>query len=151
MAGGLVDATMDAAAEAIVESGAMWVPVLDDQHRVAGVLGLDDVLHAYQTALESNYRHFARVTSGATLIEEDVHGSSRIAGKPSRSRPPPTTLILSIRRKDQLIFPRADTILEPDDHVTILVDPADVPSVRTALGGEAGGSDVPPEDTQPLI
>ena len=119
---------------------------------MAGVLGLDEVLHAYQAALESNYRHFARVASGATLIEEAVHGSSRNAGKAITDVDlPPTTLILSIRRKDQLIFPRADTILEAHDRVTILVDPADVPSVRTALGGEAGGSDVPPDDAQPLI
>ena len=30
--------TMDAATEAIVESGAMWVPVLDDQRHVVGVM-----------------------------------------------------------------------------------------------------------------
>ena len=147
-----VGATMDAAAEALVESGAMWVPVLNDQHHVAGVLVLDDVLAAYQAALEANYRHFARVTSGATLIEEDVHGSSRNAGRTiANADLPATTLILSIRRQDQLIFPRADTTLEPGDHVTILTDPADVASVRRAMRGEEGGSDPPPEEATPLI
>ena len=88
-------ATMDAAAEAIVESGAMWVPVLDDQQRVIGVLGLDDVLRAYQTALESNYRHFARVTTGATLIEEVVDESSPQLGRTLAAAAfPPSTLDL---------------------------------------------------------
>ena len=145
-------ATMDAAAEAIVESGAMWVPVLDDRQRVIGVLGLDDVLRAYQTALESNYRHFARVTTGATLIEEVVDESSPQLGSTLAAAGfPPSTLVLSIRRGDQLIFPQADTVLQIDDRATVLTDPSDVGSVQFAFRGRAAKVETPPDEPPPLI
>ena len=145
-------ASMEAAAEAIVESGAMWVPALDDQRHVVGVLDLDDVFGAYRTALESNYRHFARVTTGATLIDAELDESSRNVGKSiANAEFPPTTLILSIRRNDQLIFPQADTILEVGDRASILTDPADIGSVKSAFQGAARDAGTPPEEAPPLI
>ena len=145
-------ASMEAAAEAIVESGAMWVPALDDQRHVVGVLDLDDVFGAYRTALESNYRHFARVATGATLIDAELDESSRNVGKSiANAELPPTTLILSIRRNDQLIFPQADTILEVGDRASILTDPADIGSVKSAFHGAARDAGTPPEEAPPLI
>ena len=130
----------------------MWVPVLDDRQRVIGVLGLDDVLRAYQTALESNYRHFARVTTGATLIEEVVDESSPQLGSTLAAAGfPPSTLVLSIRRGDQLIFPQADTVLQIGDRATVLTDPSDVGSVQFAFRGRAAKVETPPDEPPPLI
>ncbi|MGZ6545473.1 MAG: chloride channel protein, partial [Actinomycetota bacterium] len=146
-----IGASMEAAAEAIVESGGMWVPALDDQRRVVGVLDLDDVFGAYRTALESNYRHFARVTTGATLIDAELDESSTNVGRSiANAEFPPTTLILSIRRNDQLIFPQAGTILEVGDRASILTDPADIGTVESAFRGGREAAN-PPEETPPLI
>ncbi len=141
-----MEATLDAGAEAIVESSTTWVPALDDQGRVAGILSLDDVLRSYQKALETSYHQFARVTSGATLIEAKVDGSSNFIGRRvSDAGFPRGTLVVTIRRGDQLIFPHSDTRLEVGDQASILTDEADADEVLSALRGEAKG----PEDVAP--
>jgi len=46
----------------------------------------------------------------------------RLAGRPLREAQLPTeSLVVSIRRQNELLFPRGSTIIEPGDLVTFLV------------------------------
>ncbi|MGH2595001.1 MAG: TrkA C-terminal domain-containing protein, partial [Actinomycetota bacterium] len=147
-----VEVTLDEAAEAIVEAPARSIAALDDQGRVTGILDLGVILRAYQKVLETNYRHFARVASGATLLEERVDTSSRLAGrKIADAGFPLSTLVVTIRRGDQLVFPHGDTVFEVDDFASILVDEADVQAVDVAIRGSARQEQESTEETPPMI
>ena len=53
-----------------------------------------------------------------------AHVEVRLAGRPLReAHLPPESLVVSIRRKDELLFPRGSVVIEPGDVVTFLVSP----------------------------
>ena len=64
------------------------------------------------------------LVEGTTMIEEKIQQGMRLAGRPLReAHLPPESLVVSIRRKDELLFPRGSVVIEPGDVVTFLVSP----------------------------
>jgi len=58
----------------------------------------------------------------------------RLAGRPLREAQLPTeSLAVSIRRQNELLFPRGSTIIEPGDLVTFLVSPVGEERLRAYL------------------
>jgi len=57
---------------------------------------------------------------------------------------PPQTIITAIRRNEETIIPRGDTILRGGDHITVLAMPDQVPEVEEHLLHGSGGDDNEP-------
>ena len=58
------------------------------------------------------------------MIETKIEPGMRLAGRPLRAAQlPPECLVVSIRRQEELIFPRGSAIILPGDVVTFLVNP----------------------------
>lgn len=68
------------------------------------------------------------------MLEAEIEPGMRLAGRPLReAQLPPESLVVSIRRQNELLFPRGSTIIEPGDLVTFLVSPVGEERLRAYL------------------
>jgi CBS domain-containing protein len=131
------DQTLDIALERITGRGLSWAPVVEER-RVVGRLNVRDVMRTYKATLERSVRRTTALNADATLFEARLSAASPLAGRTLReANLPGDTLVVSITRAGETLFPRADTQLEPDDVVMILADPSSEPALRAFLEGAA--------------
>ena len=105
-----IESTLDAVVEIFATEHVSWVPVLDPDRRVVGIVGTADLIQAYRHSLASSLRSLRSIFSGSIFIEGDgpaglvgpgAHGRGcRLAGG---------AVVIAIQRGDQLIFPEPST------------------------------------------
>ena len=135
------DATLDTALDAMVSSGVHWVPVIE-HGRVAGIIGMSEVIEAYQGGLRRSLRLLTGTMGKASLVEMTVGAGSRFNGATVADAPWPSGAVaLSIDRQSQLLAPRADTVLWAGDVVVAVVPSDSEERLRLDLEG-AGAPDV---------
>lgn len=128
---------LDAALEILASRRLRWLPVLADptNPRVVGVLSVADIVRAYRSGLKSAIRGISQVATGGKTIDLPVHPASAVAGRSLLElQLAPETLILAIRRDDDVIVPRANTVLRPGDRVTVLSRGRSVPELWALFG-----------------
>lgn len=131
---------LDSALEAILASDANWIPVLDDERRVVGVLSVSGVVRGYRAGLQSNLRHISRLASGTAVVDLEIGGASGLIGRRLRDAGLPAgTIVMTLQRGTELILPRGDTVLEPEDRVGVLTHAADAEQVRHLIEGSGDG------------
>ena len=106
------------------------LPVVDANNpkRIVGILRRRDIVRAYELALQQKQRVMQEfrnirlaVYSQARVIEGRVQANSPIAKQPIRGiKWPAGSIIATIRRRGEVIVPSGDTILLPDDVLTIV-------------------------------
>ena len=70
-----------------------------------------------------------------SIVEEKVHAQAVVAGKPIRAIDlPPECVLVAILRKNQLIVPHGDTVLQPVDEVIALVHASKLVKMASLLG-----------------
>src|SRR5262249_26301353 len=129
------DQTLDTALERISGRGLSWAPVVEE-HRVVGRLNVRDVMRTYKATLERSVRRATALNADSTLFEVRLGAGSPLAGRTLREADLPSdTLVVSITRAGETLFPRAETQLEADDVVMILADPESEGALRAFLDG----------------
>jgi hypothetical protein len=137
--------TLDTAAERLSSSGTSWLPVVDGD-RVAGIVGMNEVVGGYRRALASSLRRLTR-TGKTVLVEERVADGSEAAGRTIAEVPwSPGTVVIAVQRRDELLLVDGRTRLEPGDLVSALAHPRTEESLRVRLRGAAP---VEPADVDP--
>jgi Trk K+ transport system NAD-binding subunit len=125
--------------------------VLDDRHRVAGVVDASDVIRAYRSSLEETLRRLGASFAGSSLVELRVERGAEADGRTVSDRAWPTgTVVVAIQRGEQLIFPEPETRLAAGDVVSILAPTRQVDRLEFASSGrpsEPGERD----DVEPMI
>ena len=123
------DETLDEALEQLTSHRVSWVPIVDveastaGQH-VVGILTAADIVHAYRETLMKDSRRMRGVVEGTVMIEVTVEPKMRLAGRALReAKLPNESLVVSIRRQSELLFPRGGVVIMPGDIVTFLVSP----------------------------
>jgi NhaP-type Na+/H+ and K+/H+ antiporter len=142
------DETLD---DAVRQFGAMDVgriPVVERRNprRLLGVLRRGDIIHAYSHALLDSHQQSARLerlnlesTIGAELTELNVNLDDSAANKPLKEISiPPNSVIISIRRGQEILIPRGGTLLRAGDRVLFLARGVDRQGLRDALRGDPG-------------
>ena len=82
-------------------------------------------MRAYRETLAKSSRRMRGLVEGTIMIEEKIQQGMRLADRPLReAHLPPESLVVSIRRQDELLFPRGSVVIEPGDIVTFLVSPS---------------------------
>jgi CIC family chloride channel protein len=115
--------TLDVALENLATNRIRWLIVLagHDSRRVAGVVTAADIVKTYRSALSVAVRGVSGLAGGGDLTDLKVVDHSVVAGHTlAELRLMPETLVVSIRRDDEVLVPTASTILEPGDVVTVL-------------------------------
>jgi CIC family chloride channel protein len=131
--------TLDEALEQLTGHRVSWAPVIDVEtpiggRHVEGLLSAADITRAYRETLAKSSRRMRGLVEGTVMIEEKIEPGMRIAGRPLRdAQLPPESLVVSIRRQDELIFPRGGVVIKAGDVVTFLVGPHGEGQLRAYL------------------
>jgi CIC family chloride channel protein len=125
---------MDVALEQLTARGLSWAPVVQAGH-LAGKLTVRDAIATYRNTLERSIRRTNALPGNTALFEAQLHPSSPLVGKKLRDACfPSNTLVVSIMRQGETVFPQADTHLEPGDVVVVMADPASEKTLHAFLG-----------------
>jgi len=112
---------LDVALESLTEAPLSWVPVLDDDRRVAGILSVSDVVRAYRQELAGSAERMNGLGAGAGVSLLTIGGDSPMAGKTLRQAGlPKGLLITSVTRGDRVFIPNGDTELTEGDELSVL-------------------------------
>ncbi|HEY7399365.1 MAG TPA: chloride channel protein [Actinomycetota bacterium] len=142
------DATLDAVVEIFSTEHVAWVPILDAERRIVGIVSTADLIGAYRHSLAASLRSLRSIFSGSILVEGEVRsGSEAVDRTIADAGWPPGTVVVAIQRGEQLIFPEPTTTIREDDVLSALVPSSAEQRLRRALGAESepdeGAMDVP--------
>jgi CIC family chloride channel protein len=121
------DETLDSALEQLTSHRIGWMPVVEAEassKRVIGRISAQEIIRAYRGVLAKGSLRMRGLVEGTVMIESLIEAGMPLAGRPLReANLPAESLVVSIRRHNELLFPRGSTIIEPGDVVTFLVSP----------------------------
>jgi voltage-gated chloride channel/TrkA family protein/CBS domain protein len=144
------DATLDAVVEVFATDRVAWVPVLDAERRIVGIVGTADLIGAYRRSLAESLRSLRSIFPGSILVEEDVRSGCAVVGRTIADAGWPNgTVVVAIQRGEQLIFPEPNTQIRQEDVLSALVPRAVEKRFREVLGNDALSED--PTEDQPMI
>src|SRR5258708_3697495 len=133
------DDTVDVALEQLTSHHIGWMRVVEVEtvtgfRHVVGRLSSEEIVRAYRETLAKGSRRMRGLVEGTVMVEALIEPGMRPAGRPLReAHLPAESLVVSIRRQGELLFPRGSTIIEPGDVVTFLVSPSGEERLRAYL------------------
>jgi CIC family chloride channel protein len=123
------DDTLDVALEQLTSHRIGWMPVVEVEtaagsRHLVGRISAQEIVHAYREALAKGSRRMRGLVEGTMMVEAQIEAGMPLAGRPLReAKLPQESLVVSIRRDNEWLFPRGSTVIEPGDLVTFLVSP----------------------------
>jgi CIC family chloride channel protein len=136
LAVGHPDETMGTALWRMGTRGVGRLPVIDrsDQRRLVGVVRREDVIRAYEQAMaqrtDTSYRlkELREAHEGQVrVLDMDIQRDHSFVGKTVQDiapQLPSDCILVSIRRGDQVIIPRGNTVIREGDHLVTLASVA---------------------------
>jgi H+/Cl- antiporter ClcA len=132
------DAALDAAVDAISTSKGGWVPVLDRDMRVVGIVAGPDLVAGWRMAMRSTIHRFGRAARNVAVVEATVEPGSRADGAGvDRLELPRGAVLVAVHRGADLTFATGDTVLRAGDVVSGFVRPQDEAAFRELLAAPA--------------
>ncbi|MCS7236631.1 MAG: TrkA C-terminal domain-containing protein [Armatimonadota bacterium] len=117
------DQPLDEALAQLLEAQQAQAPVVDDG-RVVGTLHARDVLRIYREFADARVRVTPPLHGPARAVEATVPPGSPLASRTLREAAlPPGVLVVAVLRDGEVLFPKADTVLQEGDRLTVLLDP----------------------------
>jgi len=130
-----LDQPLDEALETLGDAQVRWAPVVDGG-RLAGRVGVRDIVRAYKSTLRQSVRRVTALPPETALLEIAVAEDSFFAGMTlAEIRLPAGSLVVSVLRGGEVLFPRAETRVLAGDHLTMLVAAGSERSIRDLLAG----------------
>jgi len=127
-------ATLDDAVDAVATSRGGWVPVLDVDMHVQGIVSTTDLVRGWRLAMRDAIRHLGRASQATTLVEETVHaGSSADGTRIDELGWPPRAVLVAVHRRQGLAWPHPDTRLAQEDQVSVVCRKDEEEAVRRLL------------------
>jgi CIC family chloride channel protein len=109
--------------------------VVTDNGQELGQISVKDAMTTYRRWLSRDLRRSAQLPLTTTLIEATVDAESPLNGRMLKdARLPDETLLVSIVRGGEAIFPRGTTTLTTGDRVSVLSSPRSEAAVRGLFG-----------------
>jgi CIC family chloride channel protein len=128
---------LDAALEHLAEADVSWAPVVEDR-RLQGELHVRDAIHTYKTMLQRGVSRATGLPAHISHFEVRVSEGSALAGRTlAEAALPHGTLVLSITRDGETLFPLATTRMEAGDVVMVVADRTNERQLRAFLEGAA--------------
>ena len=124
-----MDAMLDAAADVFATDHVSWVPVLDGDRKLVGVVTIAGLVESYRDALDRS------VTSlgAASFVEGTVAANSPLAGS-TISELPHDAAVISLERDGASMMPRPELALKIGDTLSILASEGSANRLEGFLG-----------------
>jgi chloride channel protein, CIC family len=123
------DDTLDVALEQLTSNRIGWMPVVEVEpasgnRHLVGRISAQEIVLAYRETLAKGSRRMRGLVEGTVMIEALIEPGMPLSGRPLReAKLPAESLVVSIRRHNEWLFPRGSTIIDAGDMVTFLVSP----------------------------
>jgi CIC family chloride channel protein len=128
--------SLDVALERLATAGVSSAMVVDGG-RVVGGLQVRDVMRTYKANLERSVRRARALSPESTLFEARLDAASPLVGRTIREAGfPSDTLVVSITRDGDTLFPRATTQLVAGDALLVMADRRSEAALRQFLEGD---------------
>lgn len=130
---------LDVALEQLTSHRIGWMPVVEMEaatsgKRLVGRISAQEIVRAYRETLAKGARRMRGLVEGTVMLEAEIKPDMRLAGCPLReAQLPAESLVVSIRRQNEFLFPRGSCIIEAGDLVTFLVSPSGEARLRAYL------------------
>jgi H+/Cl- antiporter ClcA len=129
-----VDAGLDAAVDAVSTSRDGWVPVLDRDMHVVGIVASSDLVTGWRMAMRTAIHRLGRAARNAVVVEATVEAGSPADGaRVSELALPRGAVLVAVHRGNGLMFADADTQLRPDDLISAFTRPGHEEQFRRLL------------------
>jgi CIC family chloride channel protein len=127
--------SLDVALERLASAGVSSAPVVEEG-RVVGQLQIRDMMRTYKANLERSVRRARTLSAESVLFEARLDAASPLVGRTLRDAGfPRDTLVVSITRDGDTLFPGAATQLVAGDVVLVMADRRSEPALRRFLEG----------------
>ncbi|HLI24421.1 MAG TPA: chloride channel protein, partial [Acidimicrobiales bacterium] len=142
------DDRLDSALEALVNSKGNWVPVLDPNREVVGILSTSGLVRGYRAGLQANLRQVSSVARGTVFIDERIGRGAPLEGRSlGEVSLPPGTIVMFLQRGGEPLLPNPEIVFRAGDQVGILAHQSQEEALRDLIGrngrGPASGSSPP--------
>jgi CIC family chloride channel protein len=133
------DDTLDVALDQLTSHRISWMPVVEVEkatggRHLVGRISAQEIVRAYRETLAKGSRRMRGLVEGTVMIEAEIEPGAWLAGRPLReAHLPAESLVVSIRRHNEMLFPRGSTVIEAGDLVTFLVSPLGEERLRAYL------------------
>jgi hypothetical protein len=134
-----VDAALDAAVDAVATSRGGWVPVLDTDMRVVGIVAGPDLVAGWRMAMRSAIHRLGRAARNAVVVEATVEPGAPADGRRiGELGLPRGAVLVAVHRGNGMVFADAGTQLCPGDLVSAFTRPGHEEQLRHLLTGPGG-------------
>jgi CBS domain-containing protein len=121
---------LDVALESLTEAPLSWVPVLDEDRRVVGILSVSDIVRAYRQELAASVERMNGLGARAGVSLVTIRDDSPMSGKTLRqAKLPRGLLVTSVTRGDRVFVPNGDTELRGGDQLSVLGQAGDLEDI----------------------
>jgi CIC family chloride channel protein len=133
------DDTLDVALDQLTSHRISWMPVVEVEkatggRHLVGRISAQEIVRAYRETLAKGSRRMRGLVEGTVMIEAEIEPGTRLADRPLReAHLPAESLVVSIRRHNELLFPRGSTVIKAGDLVMFLVSPLGEERLRAYL------------------
>jgi H+/Cl- antiporter ClcA/predicted transcriptional regulator len=132
------DRHLDSALESLLDARVNWIPVLDEQRQVVGILTTAAVVRGYRSGLRAHLRRVSEVAPNTAVVDREVGETSPLAGVALRDAALPAgTIVMTLQRGTEMVACRGDTVLRSGDRLGILSNVADADRVSCLVSGSA--------------
>jgi CIC family chloride channel protein len=129
------DEPLDLALEHLTESEQAWLPVVDGD-RLVGRLSARNAIAAYRRGLQRGVRRATSLPPNTVLVQQRIGDDSVLAGTELReARLPAHTLVVSVTREGETLFPRGTMRLQSGDDLMVMTEPSTEDCLRALLAG----------------
>jgi CIC family chloride channel protein len=127
--------TLQDALEKLSDRTLSWAPVVENK-RLIGRLTARNIMQVYKATLQRSVKRTQTLTENTAMFEAQIGPASMLAGRSLRDISwPPNSLVVSVNRGGETIFPRANTSLEMGDRLLVMADVASEQALRSFLEG----------------
>ena len=128
---------LDHALEQMSDSGVNWLPVVEADHKLIGIVNVRDVMATYRLAMRGTSRRVQAPGVTGRIIEATVSPGSSLAGMAIEAIPwPRDAVVVAVQHGDALVVPRGHVVLVEGDRVSVFAAPAAVRDVQTLLSAD---------------
>lgn len=140
-----IDATLNDAVDAVATSRGGWIPVLDVDMHVVGIVSTTDLVRGWRLATRTAMRRLGGSSRETVLIEETITAASTADGACVAHLPwPRGAVLVAVHRRNGLAYPHPDTQLHEGDTVSVLARRDDEASVRAIFAEDVRRTDASP-------
>ncbi len=127
--------TLQDALEKLSDRALSWAPVVENK-RLIGRLTARNIMRVYKATLQRSVSRTRSLTDNTAMFEAQMGPTSQLVGRTLREISwPPNSLVVSVNRGGETIFPRATTRLEAGDRLLVMADVAGEQMLRAFLEG----------------